>query len=199
MMSYSWKPTGIAVNVSVATFAILIMIADIVLIYKVEGTKAWTFFIGFLICCFSLLSIFVSSIGVSFLTAYLLGENGLSLSWYTTNTNLLLLYSLPVFLMLHLTCFLIRIPIKKDNPVWSIIEILYIHNCNFWMAVVSLIATAYHIKSGFLINVSLIFNILWWFSHRVSLYDTIRASLSSENSISQKSYKKMQWLSLIHI
>ena len=195
MMSYSWNPTGIAVNISVAILTILIMIADIVLIYKVEGTKFWTFFVGFLICIASLLFIFVLSIGFSILMAYLLGENGLSMSWYTKNVNLLLLYTLPVLLMFHVTFFLIRIPIKKDNPVWSIIEILYFHNCNFWMAVASLILTAYHIKSGFLINVSLIFNILWWCVQRVSLYNTVRASFSSENSISQKSYKKQQWVS----
>ena len=72
MVSYSWNPAGIVVNVSVAILAIMIMIADIVLIYKVEGTKVWTFFVGFVICNISLLLLFVSSFGFSILMAYLL-------------------------------------------------------------------------------------------------------------------------------
>ena len=109
-----------------------------------------------------LLVVMIVSALFTFMTAYLLGKMGHTMSWYSSYPYLFLLYSSPVIGFAHASLALMRIIIKDGSPIWNAIELFFFHTCNMFFGLISITTTALGKKSGYLFNISPFINNIWW-------------------------------------
>ena len=180
MISYPWNEFGIGWNwfLSLATFGMTIV--DMFICEKFGGLHTGVINGGkielktstkaFLLSFVSLLTIWISSIGFSSLTASVMGILGLSMSWYSSTSFLFLLYSAPTLSLFFSIIAICSCVIHENNPIWNVMELFFFHAGNILIAMILVTLTACGIKSGYVLSISLFFNILWWIFYRIFLH-----------------------------
>ena len=180
MISYPWKEFGIGWSwfLSLATFGMTIV--DMFVCKKFGGLHTGvinggkielkTSIKAFLLSFISLLAIWISSIGFAFLTASVMGILGYSMSWYSSTSFLFLLYSTPTLSLFYSIIAICSCVVNEKNSIWNVTELFFFHAGNILIAMILIILTACGIKSGYVLSISLFFNILWWIFCRIFLH-----------------------------